>query len=93
MSDIRRLLFEMEEHPEDFECGDFKFKHKPSGHEIWIANGFWFYGLKSPRDISFSLADKFRFGVAFFKWSMNQPAESVSGRRWLRQHVCKKNPS
>lgn len=97
MSDIRRLLFEMEEHPEDFKEGEFRLTHKPTGQEFWVANGFFFYGTMEPNNIGFTFADKIRFGIALLKWryklGATRPQQRDKDRQWLRQHVCKKDPS
>jgi hypothetical protein len=43
--DIRPVLWSLRNRPEEWEQNEFTIVHKPSKHEFWIANGFWFYSL------------------------------------------------
>lgn len=54
--------------PAEFTRDNFCLKHTPSGVQIWITNGFWFYGLYEPYRQGFSFIDCWRFGRAFRKW-------------------------
>lgn len=64
--------------PEDWVMSNYTIEHRPSRIEIWVGNGFWFYGGYRPRQISFSLLDKFRFGRAYRRWSRHQPADLIA---------------
>lgn len=80
--DIRPVLWSLRNRPEDWKAdGHYTLDHKPSHHEFWIANGFFFYSLYRTDDCSchltregsFSLIQKVQFGRACAAW-----------RRWNR---------
>lgn len=85
-SDIQKLIFEMQNRPEDFyfpsEC---RFAHRPSGQHIWIANGRAFYKLYAPYEIKFTFADRWRFHRAFKRFKR---ARRQGEREWLRFWLC-----
>ncbi len=43
--DIRPVLWSLRNRPQDWQQDEFALLHKPSKHEFWTANGFWFYAL------------------------------------------------
>jgi hypothetical protein len=75
--DVAVIIKAMREQPDDFERTEYVLLHKPSRHEIWIANGRFFYGIyrcdkschcKDLRDGKFSFWGKLRFGFAYRRW-------------------------
>lgn len=48
--DIRPVLWSLRNRPEEWSQTEYTLRHDPSGHEFWIANGFWFYGLYGSDD-------------------------------------------
>lgn len=70
--DIRPVLWSLRNRPEEWQQTEFTLLHKPSRHEFWTANGFFFYALyradgcscTRARGGAFSLIQKFQFGAA-----------------------------
>lgn len=84
MSDIQRLIFEMNERPQDFVLRDNDILiHKPSEQQIWVY--LRDYRLYRPYRIDFTFLDRRRFGIAFGRWRRACRAEQ---RHWLRNWLC-----
>jgi hypothetical protein len=66
---VKKIIRSMDEHPDEWELGWGLLTHKRSRLEIWISNGFCFYGIWHNREkIAFSLADKLRMHAALRRW-------------------------
>lgn len=76
--DIRPVLWSLKNRPEEWVEDRFTITHKPSKHEFWTGNGYFFYGLYSTgeRHCScqaveggrFSLIQKAQFAWALMRW-------------------------
>jgi hypothetical protein len=64
MSMMDYIVASMDERPNDFREGHFVLRDSKTKTEYWIANGFWFYGVHSPRTMKFTLWEKARFSLA-----------------------------
>ena len=61
--------------PDEWVDDHYTLRHKPTGLEIWICNGFWFVALKRPSAIKFGAVGKVRVW-----WALRRH------RRHLRVH-------
>ena len=61
------LINEMLRSPEDFTQTPYLLRKK-NGVSIWIASGFWFYGVCDPIEIKFSFFERLKFHKAYKKW-------------------------
>ena len=84
MPSFKQVLEDLKENPELFKKDEFCLHFKPqrqsningmyhdSDYEIWIANGFWWYGfwrVKTCRyRFEFNLIQKIKFHFAYKKW-------------------------
>jgi hypothetical protein len=65
---LQAVLESMEREPENWVRARFTFANLRTRTEVWTANGFWFYGLYRPKEVTWSFADKWRFGRALKRW-------------------------
>lgn len=70
MTAIQKLLDAMEERPLDFVQDLYTLIDTKTGVEIWIANGFWYYGIWLQSKTKFHIMDKIRFRFAFKRWQL-----------------------
>ena len=78
------LARSMRETPEDWDYdeGMYCVVHKTTKHEVWVGNGFWFYGLYAGPSgkYYFNFFEKIQFGRAYSRWMRER-------RRLHRQRV------
>lgn len=99
--DIRPVLWSLRNRPNEwtYDRGRYCIEHKPSRHEFWISNGFWFYRLyeahgcscKSDARGSFSFLQKIAFDRAYNHWKRNhadaiRAKEAAKINEQFRQH-------
>lgn len=84
MSDIKRLLFEIYNRPQDFVLkSDCVLQHIPSGQEVWFYMGT--AKLWRPYKIEFTFWDRRRCYRAIKWWMRGARKEQ---RAWLRNWLC-----
>ena len=72
MSNVDAIIKSLREHPEEWECDQYKLAHK-SGQAIWILFGMLLAGnyeqpFHSSIPMSFGLFGRVRLWLAFRKW-------------------------
>ena len=60
--DVRPVCWSMRNHPQDWQFTEFTLRHRPSGHDFWIASGFSYYRLYEARCSCMSVGNG-RFSV------------------------------
>jgi hypothetical protein len=60
----------VEDHPEEFELGDYRWLDKKSGWSVWVANGAFCYDINSPHGgrYKLSLWDKMKMKSLMGWW-------------------------
>jgi hypothetical protein len=93
--DFRPAIWSLRNHPEDWiwDHKSYTIKHKPSNHNFWVGEGFFFHQLCDTRCSCSSdarssppLWDKLRFNLAFRAWRRSQTADIEDINRQFASH-------
>ena len=79
------IIEDMERRPLDYNVNDgYTLENRRASFSVWVANGFWFYGIRRGLSIQggFSLLDKLKFHFAFSKWKAVAGIAILEARRF-----------